>query len=120
MASTAESRTIGVTGPIRDPDTATPSAQATSSTAAALSTEPPTASTARTGCHEILSRIRAPAYWRKACPSVADRITMNSAPSETQIEGLASPSATGASQRPKSPPSSRPPVANAPVTKPCQ
>ena len=40
---------------------ATPSAHATSSTATALSAAPPTASTARTGCQVIRSRIRAPA-----------------------------------------------------------
>ena len=45
---------------------------------------------------------------------------MNSAPSETISDGLASPSATGASQTPNRPPSSRPPVAKAPVMKPCQ
>ena len=45
---------------------------------------------------------------------------MNSAPSDTISEGFASPSATGASHTPKSPPRSRPAVAKAPVTKPCQ
>ncbi len=41
LASTAESRTWGVIGPIREPETATPSAQATSSTATAESAAPP-------------------------------------------------------------------------------
>ena len=105
---------------IREPETATPSAQATSSTATALSAAPPTASTARAGCQVILSRSREPTNWKTACPSDAARITMKSAPSETHIEGLASPSTVGASQTPKSPPSSRPVVAKAPVMKPCQ
>ncbi len=120
FASTADSRTIGVTCPIREPEIATPSAQATMSTASALSTAPPTASTARAGCQVILSRSWAPAYCSSAWPSEAARITMNSAPREIQIEGSALPSAIGASQMPSNPPSSSPAVANAPVTKPCQ
>ena len=120
FASTADSRTIGVTWPIRDPEIATPSAQATISTATALSMAPPTASTARAGCQVIFSRSRAPAYWNSACPSDAARITMNRAPRETQIDGSAWPSAIGASQMPSSPPRSSPAVAKAPVTNPCQ
>ena len=103
-----------------EPAIATPSAQATSSTATPLSAAPPTASTARNGCQLIVSRSRAPPYWKTAWPSDADRITMNSAPSETSTRGLASPSATGASHTPSNPPSSSPAVANAPVTNPCQ
>ena len=106
--------------PIREPEIATPSAHATTSTAAALSAAPPTASMARAGCQVIRSRIRAPTYWNSPCPSDADRITMNSAPRETSSDGSASPSAIGASQTPNRPPSSSPVVANAPVTKPCQ
>ena len=105
---------------IREPDTATPSAQATSSTAAALSAAPPTASRARTGCQVMRERTRAPTYWNIACPNEAAAITMNNAPSETTSDGLASPSAMGASQMPNRPPSSRPAVAAAPVMKPCQ
>ncbi len=119
-ASTAESRTSGVRAPIRVPDTATPSAHATMSTATALSAAPPTASTARAGCQVILSRILAPRNCISACPSEAHRITMNSAPSETPSDGSASPRISGASQMPRSPPSSSPEVAKAPVTKPCQ
>ena len=99
---------------------ATPSAQATSSTATALSTAPPTASRARAGCQVILSRILAPVNCSSAWPSDAARITMNSAPSDTSSDGLASPSAIGAIQTPNRPPSSSPAVANAPVTNPCQ
>ena len=55
LASTAELRTGPVMPLIRDPETATPSAQATTSTAAALSTAPPAASRARAGCQVILS-----------------------------------------------------------------
>ena len=51
---------------------------------------------------------------------VRDEITTNRAPSETQSDGAALPSTFGASQMPMKPPSSRPPVANAPVMKPCQ
>ena len=120
LASTAELRTWGVIGPIRDPETATPRAQATSSTASADRKAPPTASTARAGCQVILSRTLAPAYWSIAWPMVADRMTMKSAPRDTHSEGAASPRACGASQMPNSPPSSSPIVANAPVTKPCQ
>ena len=120
LASTADSRTVGVIAPIREPDTATPSAQATSSTAAALRAAPPTASTARIGCQRMRARIRAPAYWSTAWPTEADRMTMKSAPSDTHSDGSASPSAIGASHTPSRPPSSRPAVANAPVTKPCQ
>ena len=105
---------------MRVPEMATPSAQATSSTAAALSAAPPTASMARTGCQVIRSRIFAPRNCSSAWPSEADRITMNSAPRDTSSEGVASPRATGASQTPKRPPSSSPVVANAPVMKPCQ
>ena len=50
LASTVDSRTIEVTGPILVPETATPRAQATSSTAPTLSAAPPSASSARTGC----------------------------------------------------------------------
>ena len=45
---------------------------------------------------------------------------MNSAPSDTSIEGAALPSANGASHTPNRPPRSSPPVAKAPVTNPCQ
>ena len=47
-------------------------------------------------------------------------MTMKSAPSETHSDGAASPSASGATQMPSRPPSSRPAVAKAPVTNPCQ
>ena len=119
-ASTVDSRTIGVIPPIREPEMATPRAQATSSTATALRAAPPMASTARMGCHLIRARIRAPTYCSTACPRDAHRMTMKSAPSETHRDGSASPSAIGASQTPKSPPHSSPAVAKAPVTKPCQ
>ena len=89
-------------------------------TATALRAAPPTASTARIGCQRMRARIRAPTYWKSACPSEAARMTMNSAPSETHRDGSASPSAIGASHTPNRPPSSSPAVANAPVTKPCQ
>ena len=92
----------------RSPESATPSAQATSSAATALSTAPPTASSARTGCQVIWSRMRAPTSWNSACPSEAQRITMKTAASETRIDGVALPSAVGASQTPISPPSRRP------------
>ena len=117
---TADSRTSGVTLPSREPEIATPSAHATSSTANALSSAPPTASTARMGCQVMRSRIRAPAYWKVAWPTDAHTITMNSAPRETHSAGCALPSATGASQMPRNPPISSPKVANAPVTNPCQ
>ena len=103
-----------------EPATATPSAQDTSSTASPLRTAPPAASTARNGCQRMVSRSRAPAHWNTACPRLAVRMTMNSAPSETSTDGLASPSATGASHTPVSPPSSSPAVAQAPVMNPCQ
>ena len=45
---------------------------------------------------------------------------MKTAASETRIDGVASPSAVGASQTPTRPPRSRPTVANAPVMNPCQ
>ena len=106
--------------PILEPEIATPRAQETSSTAAALRAAPPMASTARMGCHLIRARIRAPTYCSKACPRDADRMTMNSAPSETHSDGSASPSAIGATHTPKRPPHRRPAVAKAPVTKPCQ
>ena len=120
LARIAESRTRGVTAPMRVPETATPSAHATSSTATALRTEPPMASTARIGCQVMRSRSRAPTYWKSACPSEAEMITMKSAPSETHSDGAASPSARGATQMPTRPPSSRPAVALAPVMNPCQ
>ena len=120
LARIAESRTSGVIPPMRVPETATPSAQATRSTATALRADPPTASTARIGCQVMRARIREPAYWKSACPSEAETITMKSAPSETHSDGAASPSARGATQMPSRPPSSRPAVANAPVMKPCQ
>ncbi len=120
LASTVEARTIGVTPAIREPETATPSAHATSSTATALRAAPPTASSARTGCQVMRDRSRAPTYCKVAWPSEAARITMNSAPRVTSSEGLASPRAIGASQMPKRPPASRPAVAKAPVMKPCQ
>ncbi len=120
LESTSELRTIGVTPSIREPETATPSAQATIRTAQALSAAPPIASSARTGCQVIRSRILAPPHCSRPCPSEAARITMNSAPSDTSSDGSASPSAIGASQTPKRPPSSSPAVAKAPVTKPCQ
>ncbi len=47
-------------------------------------------------------------------------MTMKIAASDTRIDGVASPSAWGASQTPASPPRRSPVVANAPVTKPCQ
>ena len=119
-ASTLESRTIGVMPWSPDPESATPSAQATSSAAAPLSTAPPTASRARIGCHLILSRIRVPTSWKSACPREAQTITMKIAASDTRIDGVASPSAWGASQTPARPPSSSPVVAKAPVTNPCQ
>ena len=105
---------------MRVPETATPSAHATSSTATALSADPPTASTARIGCQVMRARMREPAYWNSAWPSDAAAITMKSAPSETHSDGAASPSARGAAQMPSRPPSSSPAVANAPVMKPCQ
>ena len=120
LARTVELRTIGVTPSIREPETATPSAHATTSTAAALSTAPPIASIARTGCQRILSRNRAPRNWHRPWPSEAARITMNRAPRDTSSDGSASPSAIGASQTPNRPPASSPTVAEAPVTKPCQ
>ena len=118
--STNDSRTRGVIPEMPDPATATPRAHDTSSTAAPLRTAPPAASTARNGCHEMVSRRRAPAYWKTACPRLAVRITMNSAPRDTSTDGFASPSATGASQTPVRPPSRSPAVAHAPVMKPCQ
>ena len=45
---------------------------------------------------------------------------MKSAPSETPSDGSAPPRMSGAAQMPRKPPTSRPTVANAPVTKPCQ
>jgi hypothetical protein len=99
---------------------ATPNAHATTSTAAMLSAAPPTASSARTGCQVIWSRIRAPTSWRSAWPNDAQSSTMKRAPSETHTEGSASPSSIGVTQMPMSPPSSSPAVANAPVTNPCQ
>ena len=119
-ARIAESRTSGVIAPMRVPETATPSAHATSSTATALRADPPTASSARTGCQVMRSRSRAPNHWKTAWPRDADRMTMKSAPSETHSEGAASPSASGATQMPSTPPRSRPAVAAAPVMKPCQ
>ena len=103
-----------------EPAMATPSAHATRRTATPLSTAPPTASTARNGCHWMVSRSRPPPYWNSACPSVAHRITMKRAPSDTSTLGLASPRAMGASHTPVSPPRISPAVAAAPVTKPCQ
>ena len=94
--------------PMREPEMATPSAHATSSTATALSAAPPTASTARTGCQVIRSRILAPTNCSTAWPSEAARITMNSAPSETSSDGSASPSAIGASQTPNEPAEQQP------------
>ena len=120
LARIAESRTSGVIAPIRVPDTATPSAQATSSTATALSADPPTASTARIGCHVMRARMREPMNCKSAWPSEAEMITMNNAPSDTHRDGAASPSAIGAAQMPSNPPIRSPAVANAPVMKPCQ
>ena len=47
-------------------------------------------------------------------------MTMKIAARDTRIDGVASPSASGASQTPTRPPSRSPVVAKAPVTKPCQ
>ena len=114
-------RTCGVIAPNRDPDTATPRAQATRSTATADSAAPPAASTARAGCQVILSRTFAPANWSIAWPRVArEDHDEQCAQRDPQSDGSASPSACGASQMPNSPPSSSPTVANAPVTNPCQ
>ena len=103
-----ESRTCGLMPGIRDPLIATPSIQATTSTATTLRAAPPTASTARIGCQVILARMRVPANWKTAWPSEAITSTTNSAPSETHIDGAASPSRIGASQMPTSPPRSSP------------
>ena len=119
-ARTFESRTRGVMPRSPEPESATPSAQATSRAATALSMAPPTASSARTGCQVILDRRCAPPIWNSACPSEAQMITMKTAASETRIDGLALPRAVGAAQTPISPPSRRPTVAKAPVMKPCQ
>ena len=59
-------RTCGLIPGIREPLIATPSIQATSSTATTLSTEPPTASSARIGCQVIFERSRVPANWSSA------------------------------------------------------
>ena len=85
-----------------------------------LSAAPPTASSARTGCQVIRSRIRAPAYCSTAWPNDAQMSTTNSAASETHSAGAASPSSSGASQMPRRPPSSSPRVAKAPEMNPCQ
>ena len=119
-ARTSDSRTWSETHGSVAPLTATPSAHATTSTATALSSDPPTASTARTGCHGIRSRIRAPPNCSRAWPNEAPMSTRNSAPSDTQTEGSAAPKIFGASQIPSSPPRSSPVVAKAPVMKPCQ
>jgi hypothetical protein len=121
--STSEERTWLLIPGRLDPLTATPSAHATTSTAAVLSTAPPTASSARTGCQVIRARIRVPANWSTAWPNDAQISTTNSAPSETHNDGAEadrSPSSCGASQIPSRPPSSSPAVANAPEMKPCQ
>ena len=120
VTRTLLSRTCGPTPGSREPLIATPSIHATMRTATTLSTEPPRASTARTGCQVIWSRIRLPANWKSAWPIEASTRTTNSAPSETHSEGAASPSSSGASRMPAKPPSTSPAVANAPVTKPCQ
>ena len=118
--STSEERTCWLTTGSAEPLTATPSAQATTRTAAVLRAAPPTASSARAGCQVIWSRIRVPAYCSAACPDDAHTSTTNSAPRETHSDDSASPSSCGASQMPTSPPSSRPAVAKAPEMKPGQ
>ena len=120
LPSTRDSRTSSETHGSREPVMATPSAQATTRTATMLSAAPPTASSARTGCQVIWSRIREPTNCSRACPKEALSSTMNSAPSETHTDGSASPSSFGATQMPTRPPRSSPAVAKAPVTNPCQ
>ncbi len=68
LERTSELRTIGVTPSIREPETATPSAQATIRTAQALSAAPPIASSARAGCQVIRSRILAPRVLQQTLP----------------------------------------------------
>src|SRR5512145_1075790 len=93
----------------------------TPGSAEALTAAPPTASTARTGCQVIRSRMRDPKYWKTACPNDADSSTTNNAPRETHREGSASPSSWGTSQSTLTkPPISRPAVAKAPEMNPCQ
>ena len=118
--STSEERTCWLTTGSAEPLTATPSAQATTRTAAVL----------RAGlAHGVERAGRLPGdlvadpgagVLQRRLPERRAHEHHEQRTEETHSDDSASPSSCGASQMPTSPPSSRPAVAKAPEMKPCQ